>query len=1379
MPIKKFLVISALGICAVLCSSLFYVVEARSHLQESDEVFIRAYVTTASGNSSIELELHTAEIVTATTGSFVTYTLQIDNQSEQALSNVQLINVLPDSALDQIACTAAYFPNSLLPWQLAPADACKLVETVDRIPDPLGGFTSISKTRSISWTIPVVDAGSSWVASFTAQTTGLNSDGSDTFDNVLYVNYRQGDSQHSDSTRISLRTVVPAEGHSPLSQSPTWLSSDLGGALSSDWADFDVDGDLDLALALTIGTSVYRNTNGRLALFWQNENSRSLGVRWADVDLDHYPDLIAVGATDGEKQGPSEALSQGGNFVYGYDATATLAAGRFRPTRYFTSTYQLARIETGDFTGDGIVDLIGGTNAINPACPVHLFVNDGAGTFREGPCISTSASAAIGPGDADNDNDLDLAIGQFPNQIRLLINDGTGSFTTAPSIQVDPTVQFLPYDLSWGDFDRDGFLDLAAAFPLQRETRIYRNGGIALGANEVSFGRPIVRRSSAFMSPLAIDWGDFDGDGFLDLAVADVPPVIYRFDSAANEFVRFHEIAGNAVRGQIWSIRGIDQDNNGSLELAVTDRSGPSLLFTNLRPKINRVMTPLPDQIGFSGTPGNSIAWGDFDSDGDMDLIVGAADPSSGSGALGTKLYRNESGTFLQDDIEIYQYAGSGFLGQRVALADADQNGTLELALGSREDLLLYRVNDNDNPDGRLQFPVTALAWGDADNNGQLELLAANDTNITLFQVDLSQSSPDLVFIPAWENQVSGNASSTAWGDYNRDGNLDFAVGYANGATDVYCNNGNNLFDDDTFRVVWQSDVMSTTSVAWGDANGDGWLDLALGNYNSPNRIYLNHQISLPCTVDDQTHFTHQSSDTVWASREISPTTHVAWGDVDNDGDMDMAVANEAASDQIYINEGGSWSVRWWSSEKLKTTALALGDLDGDGDLDLAVSQNGRGQNGIYINNYTVPSHLDTDYLRTMSLPQQASYLALGRPGQTANAYFYSAAEILSGPLQPTVMVPYKLYDTDGSRDSTILNVSGDPVLETRFEYSLYGDKWRAATADATFTGPVTQTKRLGTETAFPWDAQADQAIGEEVLFRITTIESGESGRTQRVVSRATSPPFRVRGTSCIWPEEPQILVQQRADVNQPWIAIENRSTATTPDFEYFIADTDVQLRFVGTVAKGTGVLQFKWQFDPAVKLNDGKVLSKIDGQIIQPLDMTEGLYNVRLTVKGEPCPTNRPRYARAAVGFGSTVPFRASTNRVFLPVAMSPGAAAPDGAGSGSIVEAEPHLPPAPIRQLTSSVDLATGAIQISWAVDAAHTDIAAYRIYRIDLRGLSAQTTSAEPAQLLATLTEAARDYVNSDGLCDMGYFVTTIRAGRESLPSTSTVYGLPCDD
>jgi uncharacterized repeat protein (TIGR01451 family) len=134
---------------------------------------------------------------------------------------------------------------------------------------------------------------------------------------------------------------------------------------------------------------------------------------------------------------------------------------------------------------------------------------------------------------------------------------------------------------------------------------------------------------------------------------------------------------------------------------------------------------------------------------------------------------------------------------------------------------------------------------------------------------------------------------------------------------------------------IWSSpEEDSSYALAWGDWDNDGDLDLAVGNNISPNRVYENEGGNLALA---------------WSSTEEENTLSVAWGDWDNDGDLDLAVGNSSQSNRVYENTGGTLSLAWSSLAEEYTHAVSWGDWDNDGDLDLAVGNYGQA-NHVYAN---------------------------------------------------------------------------------------------------------------------------------------------------------------------------------------------------------------------------------------------------------------------------------------------------------------------------------------------------------------------------------------------------------------------------------------------
>jgi len=328
------------------------------------------------------------------------------------------------------------------------------------------------------------------------------------------------------------------------------------------------------------------------------------------------------------------------------------------------------------------------------------------------------------------------------------------------------------------------------------------------------------------------------------------------------------------------------------------------------------------------------VAWGDADRDGDADLAVGtlfvAGFPSSelwvndGSGGFGVQPAFGAAFTFA------------------LAWGDYDNDGDLDMAVGSFGQNWLF-VNDGAGGfTQQSQFGgsrTIARAWADADLDGDLDLAVGNGILGLAQQNYLYVNNGDGTFtgVPAFGQ---GQTDSVAWGDYDNDGDPDLAVGNGGFGYEepnyLYVNNG-----DGTFTQVAAFGALDTASVAWADANGDGLLDLAVGNWNAgQSYLYVNN--------GDGT-FTARPA---FGSRD---TNTVAWGDFDLDGDMDLAVGNgdfeTADQNFLYVNNGNGKFRELAQFGLGSTDSVAWADADGDGDLDLAVgNEHSPNQNELWIN---------------------------------------------------------------------------------------------------------------------------------------------------------------------------------------------------------------------------------------------------------------------------------------------------------------------------------------------------------------------------------------------------------------------------------------------
>lgn len=340
---------------------------------------------------------------------------------------------------------------------------------------------------------------------------------------------------------------------------------------------------------------------------------------------------------------------------------------------------------------------------------------------------------------------------------------------------------------------------------------------------------------------------------------------------------------GQYSEGAYW----FDYNNDNFLDLFVANivNQNNMLFLNNGNGTFTKILSgPVVTDGGFS----YGGCFGDYNNDGFPDLFVENGGSSSSQANF---LYLNNAGTsFTKITTGNIVTDINGSWGS--STVDYDKDGNLDIFVSNfNQNNALYKGNGNGT--------FTKITTGDIVNDG-------------------------------------GGSLGCAWGDYDNDGYPDLFVANANfGAGQnnfLYHNNGNGTFTKITTGNI-VTDGGNSTGGSWGDYDNDGDLDLLVPNYsNSPNFLYRN---------DGGGSFTRVMGDPVVTDANSSVGS--TWGDSDNDGDLDLFVANDNnQNNALYSNNGNGTFTKITTGNIVndggRSNGSAWGDYDNDGDIDLFVT---------------------------------------------------------------------------------------------------------------------------------------------------------------------------------------------------------------------------------------------------------------------------------------------------------------------------------------------------------------------------------------------------------------------------------------------------------
>jgi hypothetical protein len=419
---------------------------------------------------------------------------------------------------------------------------------------------------------------------------------------------------------------------------------------------------------------------------------------------------------------------------------------------------------------------------------------------------------------------------------------------------------------------------------------------------------------------------DFDNDGRLDIYLVNSytvaaalaneprpPAALYR-NLGDGEFADVASQAGVADPGWAMGVSVADYDNDGDDDLYVTC-FGPNKLYRN---RGDGTFEDVTAKAGVGDARfSTGAAWGDYDRDGDLDLFVAnyvdfkLSDlPEFGKGEKCR--YRNVA----------VQCGPRGLpgAGDMLYRNNSEKGGDVTFTDVSKA----AQVADDNGYYG------LGATWTDFDDDGWPDLLAANDaTPNYAYRNNHDGTFAEVGLLKGWavdENGVEQGSMGIAVGDYDRDARLDlFVTNFAEQYNTLYRKRADGSFNDQT-RATKTAEA-SLPLVGWGtkffDADHDGWLDLLVvnghvypqiegafpgGQYRQRKLFYRNLRNSA---------FADLSNEAGAALQARRVSRGAAFGDYDEDGDIDVIVNELDGAPSLLRNDGGAQAGNWL---KLKLT---------------------------------------------------------------------------------------------------------------------------------------------------------------------------------------------------------------------------------------------------------------------------------------------------------------------------------------------------------------------------------------------------------------------------------------------------------------------------
>jgi hypothetical protein len=399
---------------------------------------------------------------------------------------------------------------------------------------------------------------------------------------------------------------------------------------------------------------------------------------------------------------------------------------------------------------------------------------------------------------------------------------------------------------------------------------------------------------------------DCDGDGRLDVLTVN-GSTVDRYKQGGDPMItlyhqedgfKFRDItqsAGLIRKGWGMGVAVADYDNDGRPDIYVTGYGG-NALYHNLG---NCKFEDVTDKAGVgAGGFSTGAAWADYDRDGHVDLFVSRY----------VHFDMNKLPDFGKNE------KNCSFKGIPVQCGPWGMLGESDLLFHNRGDGTFEEVSKKAGVDDPNKYYGLGATWGDYDNDGWPDLYVANDSGPNYLYHNLHDGTFEEVGLLSG-GAVSGDGSERGnmgvdWGDYLHEGRLSvFVTTFTEQPDSLYHNLGAQGFSEVSYPAKLAKPTYEM--VGWGtgffDIDNDGWLDIFVANghvypqmdqvtgappYRQPMQLFRNNRDG-----------SFEDVSSVLAGIPEASRRGAAFGDLNNDGNIDVVIVNTEGAPTLLLNQ--------------------------------------------------------------------------------------------------------------------------------------------------------------------------------------------------------------------------------------------------------------------------------------------------------------------------------------------------------------------------------------------------------------------------------------------------------------------------------------------